>query len=116
MSWKKKNLLNRLTNRRNRELRRFDELVIFIDYSSQYYVGPSSDISEEDLAELPSCVYAGRSTQHVAHTSSHTHSPLHYHMPVSTPGNLKKDQIQNPDFMYFRISYNRLSLVGAKNK
>ncbi|XP_076236546.1 uncharacterized protein LOC143180586 isoform X1 [Calliopsis andreniformis] len=53
--------------------------------SSQYYVAPSSDISEEDLAELPSCVYAGRSAQHVAHTSSHTHSPLHYHMPVSTP-------------------------------
>ncbi|XP_076298552.1 uncharacterized protein LOC143217806 isoform X1 [Lasioglossum baleicum] len=53
--------------------------------STQYYVGPTSDISEEDLAELPSCVYAGRSTQHVPHTSSHTHSPLHYHMPVSTP-------------------------------
>ncbi|KAF3428572.1 hypothetical protein E2986_06009 [Frieseomelitta varia] len=62
------------------------ELVIInnIGYSSQYYVGPSSDISEEDLAELPSCVYAGRSTQHVAHTS-HAHSPIHYHMPVSTP-------------------------------
>ncbi|XP_066586243.1 uncharacterized protein Fer2 isoform X2 [Prorops nasuta] len=59
---------------------RFDDFQ-----SSQYYVGPSSDISEEDLAELPSCVYASRSTQHVAHTSTHTHSPLHYHMPISTP-------------------------------
>ncbi|KAI4504486.1 hypothetical protein M0802_000036 [Mischocyttarus mexicanus] len=53
--------------------------------SSQYYVGPNSDISEEDIAELPSCVYASRSSQHVAHASSHTHSPLHYHMPVATP-------------------------------
>ncbi|XP_012217261.1 heart- and neural crest derivatives-expressed protein 2-like isoform X2 [Linepithema humile] len=53
--------------------------------STQYYVGPNSDITEEDLAELPSCVYAGRSTQHITHTSPHTHSPLHYHMPVSTP-------------------------------
>ncbi|XP_072760737.1 uncharacterized protein [Anoplolepis gracilipes] len=53
--------------------------------STQYFVGPSNDITEEDLAELPSCVYAGRSTQHVTHTSPHTHSPLHYHMPVSTP-------------------------------
>ncbi|XP_033222628.1 uncharacterized protein LOC117176485 [Belonocnema kinseyi] len=52
--------------------------------SSQYYVGPSNDINEEDLTDLPSCVYAGRSTQHVSHTSPHGHSPLHYHMPVTT--------------------------------
>jgi len=50
-------------------------------------VGHNSDITEEELAELPSCVYAGRSTQHITHTSPHTHSPLHYHVPVSTPGN-----------------------------
>lgn len=55
--------------------------------STQYYVGHNNDITEEDLAELPSCVYAGRPSQHVTHTSPHTHSPLHYHMPVSTPGN-----------------------------
>ncbi|XP_043267192.1 basic helix-loop-helix transcription factor amos isoform X2 [Venturia canescens] len=52
--------------------------------NAQYYVDQSSDISSEDLAELPSCVYAGRQTQHVAHASPHTHSPLHYHMPIST--------------------------------
>ncbi|XP_011306838.1 uncharacterized protein Fer2 isoform X1 [Fopius arisanus] len=53
--------------------------------SSQYYVG-SGDLGEEDLADLPSCVYAGRSSQHVnTHSSPHTHSPLHYHMPISTP-------------------------------
>ncbi|XP_063991344.1 protein dimmed-like isoform X3 [Diachasmimorpha longicaudata] len=53
---------------------------------SQYYVGGSSDIGEEDLADLPSCVYAGRASQHVnTHSSPHTHSPIHYHMPISTP-------------------------------
>ncbi|XP_046742341.1 protein twist-like isoform X2 [Diprion similis] len=73
--------------------------------STQYYVSPNSDISEEDLSELPSCVYAGRSSsqqqqqqqqqqQHVVHPGpghqqhnhahSHTHSPLHYHMPVQS--------------------------------
>lgn len=76
------------------------------NFSSQYYVSPNSDISEEDLSELPSCVYAGRSSsqqqqQHVVHTGSghqqhvhahpHTHSPLHYHMPVqSSAGNYIK--------------------------
>ncbi|XP_016836881.1 basic helix-loop-helix transcription factor amos isoform X3 [Nasonia vitripennis] len=61
--------------------------------SSQYYLGPSSDISEEDIADLPSCVFANRPSQqqpqHITHASQqqqqHTHSPLHYHVPVTTP-------------------------------
>ncbi|CAG5101982.1 Similar to hlh-13: Helix-loop-helix protein 13 (Caenorhabditis elegans) [Cotesia congregata] len=59
--------------------------------NTRYYAGNGggggSDISEEDLTDLPSCAYAGRSTQHVAaHTSphSHTHLPLQYNMPLST--------------------------------
>ncbi|KAK0075659.1 hypothetical protein PV325_006583 [Microctonus aethiopoides] len=55
--------------------------------STRFYLGPGSDISEEDLTELPSCAYAGRTTQHVsAHTSphAHSHSPLQYHMPIPT--------------------------------
>ncbi|XP_034943622.1 myogenic factor 6 isoform X2 [Chelonus insularis] len=55
--------------------------------STRFYMGGGSDMSEEDLTDLPSCAYAGRSTQHVTtHTSPHTHShsPLQYHMPIST--------------------------------
>lgn len=52
--------------------------------SSQYYVGPGNEISEEDLVDLPSCVYAGRNPHHMTHTSSHSHSPLHYHIPNTT--------------------------------
>ncbi|EGI70782.1 hypothetical protein G5I_00440 [Acromyrmex echinatior] len=61
------------------------DLMKLKEETTQYYVGHNSDITEEELAELPSCVYAGRSTQHITHTSPHTHSPLHYHVPVSTP-------------------------------
>lgn len=62
---------------------------IIICCSTRFYLGPGSDISEEDLSELPSCAYAGRTTQHVsAHTSphAHSHSPLQYHMPIPTQG------------------------------
>ncbi|XP_044017496.1 myoblast determination protein 1 homolog isoform X2 [Aphidius gifuensis] len=71
--------------------------------STSYYVGGSSDISEEDLADLPSCVYAGRSlssttsssSQHVTHSHSHhQHSQLHYHMPLSN-----QDQNDNNDMV-----------------
>ncbi|XP_014206786.1 basic helix-loop-helix transcription factor amos [Copidosoma floridanum] len=65
--------------------------------SSQYYFGPpNNDITEEDIADLPSCVYAGRPSQqqqhqpqipqHAIHPVHHGQPPaLHYHhVPAAT--------------------------------
>ncbi|XP_011499648.1 PREDICTED: achaete-scute homolog 1 isoform X2 [Ceratosolen solmsi marchali] len=61
----------------------------------QYFLGPGGDMSEDDVVDLPSCVYAGRSSQqqqqHVNHPPQHTHSPLHYHVPVTTPDHTEND-------------------------
>lgn len=53
-------------------------------FSNQYYVGGNGEINEDEMDM--NCIYSNRPVQHVHQQPAHSHSPVHYHMQVTTQG------------------------------